>query len=81
MYGKRANDLGAIARDIDAFLVESLFTIITFDPERLQQLINKAGDIKREARKLYLEASIRASKDGEELGGPANWEPAEKIGL
>jgi len=79
MYAKRASDLGARDRDIDVFVIEALFTTITnvnFDPERLQQLLNKAGEIKEKARKLYLEAS---TNDGEDLEGPANWSPADTI--
>ncbi len=74
MYAHRARQLGAIDKNVDVFVVESLFTTITnvnFDEARMERLIRKAGEVRGSARALYEDACSKAGKTPETLGGPA----------
>ncbi|MHB0912137.1 MAG: hydroxylamine reductase [Armatimonadota bacterium] len=76
MYAHRARKLGATDREIDVFILEALFSTVTnvdFDPDRLEALIRKAGELLGRARAMYSEACAAP----EELSGPAAWRPAE----
>ncbi len=78
-YTSRARKLGKTSEKIDKFLVEALFTTVTnvnFDPDRLVELLQRAGKKKAKAKALYLEAAAAAGVTPEELHGPADWEPA-----
>lgn len=78
-YTSRARKLGKTSEKIDKFLVEALFTTVTnvnFDPDRLVELLQRAGKKKAKAKALYLEAAAEAGVTPEELHGPADWEPA-----
>ena len=82
MYAHRARELGASDREIDIFTIEALFSTVTnvdFDPERLQEILLKAAEIKEKARYMYETAAKNAGKGLETLGGPAIWEPANSI--
>jgi hydroxylamine reductase len=78
-YTSRARKLGKTSEKIDKFLLEALFTTVTnvnFDPDRLVELLKRAGKEKAKAKALYLEAAAEAGVTPEELHGPADWEPA-----
>ena len=56
MYAHRAAELGARDRDVDVFVIESLFTTLTnvnFDPARFTALIGKATAVRERARACY----------------------------
>jgi hydroxylamine reductase len=79
MYAHRARALGATDREINVFTVEALFSTVTnvnFDPERLRQCIARAAQLRDKARRLYEDASKKAGRKPETLGGPATWMPA-----
>ena len=84
-FAHRARQLGAKDHDVDVFVVEALFTTVTnvnFDPERLQQLINKAAEMRDRARSLYEEACQKAGQQPEQsevLTAAANWQPAADL--
>lgn len=74
----RASTLGAREREADVFVVEALFATLTnvnFDPERFQQFILKALQIRDRARRLYEDATSKAGKTPSALSGPAIWQP------
>ncbi len=82
MFAHRARELGAEDHEIDRFVLEALFTTITnvnFDPERLQGLLMKAGQLRDKAKGLYEAACVKAGKVPEKLGGPADWVPASDL--
>lgn len=82
MYARRARDLGAIDREVDVFVIEALFSTVTnvdFDPERLQELLIKASEIRDKAKKMYEDACAKVGKTPETLGGPAAWTRADDI--
>ncbi len=79
MYAHRARELGARDRDIDVFVVEALFTTVTnvnFDPERLQNLLARAVDVREKAENLYATACRKSGHKAETVGGPATFRPA-----
>ena len=78
MYAHRARQSDAIDREIDVFTLEALFSTVTnvnFDPQRLADLLRKAGELRDRARTLY-EA---AAEKPEALAGPAQWQPAADL--
>ena len=82
MYAHRAAQLGASDREVDVFVIQALFTTVTnvdFDPERLQELLLDAADIRDKAKKLYEDACAKAGKSAETLGGAAAWIPENNI--
>lgn len=82
MYANRAAKLGVHDREIDVFVVEALFTTVTnvdFDPERLQEFLNKSYQIQQKAKKLYEDACKTAGTTPETLSGPAKWVPESEI--
>lgn len=85
MFAHRARLLGARDRDIDVFVIEALFSTVTnvnFSPERLQQLVQKAADMRNKARQLYEEACGRQGCSPETspaLQEAALWQPAETL--
>lgn len=79
-YAHRARLLGASDRELDVFVVESLFTTVTnvnFDPEVLIARINTAVKYREKAKLLYFDACITHKKDSETITGPATWQPEE----
>jgi len=82
MFAHRARELGAKDHNIDVFVVQALFTTITnvnFDPERLQELIRKAAELRDKAKGLYEAACAKAGKTPKRLGGAANWTAANDV--
>ena len=82
MYAHRAGELGVNDREIDVFVIESLFTTVTnvnFDTKRLGDLIERAAQLRDKAKELYREACSNAGRTPETLAGPAAWTPAPYI--
>ncbi|OFZ82744.1 MAG: hydroxylamine reductase [Bdellovibrionales bacterium RIFOXYD1_FULL_53_11] len=78
MYARRSADLGSRDREIDAGIVEALFTTVTnvnFDSAAIESTINKTLRLRDSARSTYEDASARAAKPVEKLYGPAVWQP------
>lgn len=82
MFAHRARQLGARDREIDVFVLEALFSTVTnvnFSPERLQQLLQKAADMRDKARTLYEEACAGTGCQPDTsaaLQEAALWQPA-----
>jgi hydroxylamine reductase len=79
MYAHRAGLMGARDRDVDVFVLEALFATVTnvdFDPERLHDMLLKAGALRDRARRMYEAACSKAGRQPEALSGPAAWLPA-----
>ena len=85
MYAHRARQLGAVNHDVDVFVTEALFSVVTnvnFDPARLETLLLRAAEIQATAKKLYEDACHNAGTVAEVLSGPAQWTPAaDRAGL
>ncbi|MBK8175300.1 MAG: hydroxylamine reductase [Rhodospirillales bacterium] len=85
MYAHRAGKLGARDAAIDEFILDALFTTVTnvnFDPQRLEEVLRRAGEIIDRAAALYRQACAIGGKTAESLGGPAAWAPAkDRAGL
>ena len=82
MYAHRAGELGVKDGEIDAFVMEALFSTITnvnFDPERLREFLITLAELRDRSRSLYEEACKKAGRDPETLGGPAAWTPADDL--
>ncbi len=82
-YAHRARQMGATDRELDAFVVEALFTTVTnvnFDPERIAQMIHRAEALTDRARELYRSACREAGKDPEDLSCPVHEKLAESVG-
>lgn len=78
MYAHRAANLNERDREVDAFVIEALFTTVTnvdFDPDRLQATIRRAVAIREEAKSVYEKACAKAGRHPEALSGPAVWQP------
>ncbi len=91
-YAHRMAQLDVHDEEIGLFVVRALFSTITnvdFDPDRLEELIYRAAEVKEKARLLLKEAN--GSNPEEKIPGAATWEPAgdreglleqaEKVGL
>jgi hydroxylamine reductase len=81
-YAYRAAKLGARDRDIDVFVVESLFTTLTnvnFDPQRLADRLAQAAKTRDRARSLYESAARKAGQTPAVPTGPAQWAPAADL--
>lgn len=81
-YAHRAYNLGKRDRDIDVFVVESLFTTVTnvnFDSNRLKGLIEKSTEIKKKARALYESSAAASGKATEQAPNVVEWSPAASI--
>ena len=82
MYAHRARQLGVSDREINVFTLEAFFSTLTnvdFDPERLQEYLLKAAQLRDRAKALYEEACRKAGSTPEELSGPAAWQPAADL--
>jgi hydroxylamine reductase len=80
MYANRARQVAA-ATDIaiDRFICEALFTTVTnvsFDPQRIEQMIRTAAGVRDNARAMYEKAAKAGGKTPEKLSGPATFAPA-----
>lgn len=81
-YAHRAYNLGKRDRDIDVFVVESLFTTVTnvnFDSNRLRGLIEKSTEIRKKARALYESSAAASGKATEQAPDVVEWSPAASI--
>jgi hydroxylamine reductase len=81
-YAHRARQLGATHPAVNAFTIEALFATITnvdFDPERLENLLKHAAEMRLNAKRMYEDACRKAGKTPESLTGPAAWSPAVGI--
>ncbi len=75
-YAHRTRQLGARDREVDVFVVKALFSTLTnvnFDPDRFQEFIQTAAQMKEKARSLYEEAAKKAGKEPEALTCPVAW--------
>jgi len=75
-YAHRAYKLGARDRDVDVFTLKTLFSTLTnvnFDPQRFQQFIKQAVQIKKKAQKLHEEAEKKAASTAKVLDCPVAW--------
>ncbi|MBN1818598.1 MAG: hydroxylamine reductase [Sedimentisphaerales bacterium] len=76
-YAQRARQAGKNDAEVDQYVIKALFTTVTnvnFDPDRLVELLKKAGSMMDKARQLS-GAKTPAS-------GPAAWKPAaDRAGL
>jgi len=82
MYAHRARQLGAKDREIDVFVIKTLFSTVTnvdFDPERLHRWLVKAAGLRDRAKGLYEGACEREGCTPETLTGPAAWSPADDL--
>jgi len=89
MYAHRAAGISGFERsgnpemrEVDVFVIQALFTTVTnvdFDPERLQEMLLDAADIRDNAKKLYEDACAKAGKTPETLDGAAAWIPENDI--
>ncbi|MBD3369869.1 hydroxylamine reductase [Candidatus Fermentibacteria bacterium] len=78
MYASRAGRLGKVDKDIDAFILEALFSTITnvnFDYQTVADLVRKGLQLRDRAREVYERACKDAGKRPENLEGPASWSP------
>jgi hydroxylamine reductase len=78
-YAVRARELGSKTREADIFVTEALFTTVTnvnFDAARIEPMIRKAAEVKKDAQSLYEDACKKTGKTAETLTGPAQWTPA-----
>ncbi len=72
----RAGQLGARDREVDVFVVKALFSTLTnvnFDPNRFQEFIQTAAQMKDKAKSLYEKAAKKAGKKPELLTCPVAW--------
>ncbi len=82
MYAHGARQHGAGDNEIDAVVIDALFTTVTnvsFDVERLADAVRTAAVTRDRAKELY---ETTARKDGAEpipAVGPAAWVPAETL--
>ena len=84
-FAHRARQLDAKDHAVDVFVTEALFSTVTnvnFDPQRLQKLLQKAADIRDQAKQLYAEACQKAGQQPEQsevLAAAAAWQPAADL--
>ena len=81
-YAHRARLLGAKDRVIDVFVVEALFTTVTnvnFDPQRIEEMLVRAGRMRDKARQMYVDACTKAGQTPETVSGPGTWQPASTL--
>ena len=74
MYTSRARTLGVRNEEVDRFLIEALFTTVTnvnFDSERVAAWVNRAAEVRQNAKRIYEEACVTKGRTSEKLNGPA----------
>jgi len=82
MYAHRGRQLDARDRDVDVFVLEALFSTVTnvnFDPQRLEELLRRAAQMRDVARSAYERACRSAGREPVALAGPAAWQPADDL--
>ena len=75
-YAHRARKAGSINHDIDLFVVKALFATVTnvsFDPKRLQAMIQQAVGLKEEAAAMCSAAAGKSGHTSEQLSCPVAW--------
>ncbi len=75
-YAHRARAFQAADPQVDAFVVEALFSTLTnvnFDPKRFGGFLKQAAATKAKAQKLYESAARKAGKKPETLSAPVVW--------
>ncbi len=80
MYAHRLSQMGIYHRDFDLFVIEALFTTVTnvnFDPERIEVMLRRLGELLDKAEAMYLDACKEKGIEPEKLEGPAQWRPAD----
>ena len=78
-YAHRAQLLGSVDAEIDAFTIKAIFATLTnvnFDEDRVAELVYQAAAMRDRAKALYVVAAAMAGVVAEELHGPAAWQPA-----
>jgi hydroxylamine reductase len=78
-YANRAALLGKSDETVDRFVIEALFVTVTnvsFDAERIEEMLIKGTRIKNLARELYQKACVIAGQRPEVIEGPALFTPA-----
>ncbi|MFA4986577.1 MAG: hydroxylamine reductase [Candidatus Brocadiia bacterium] len=79
LYASAARKLGARSSQVDRFVLESLFTTVTnvnFDAETISAMVNRAVDVRDNAKAMYENACRVAGQIPAVLSGPATWLPA-----
>ncbi len=79
-YAHRARELSVRDREVDVFVLEALFSTVTnvnFDPDRLEQWIHQADQMRDRARALCQQAVEDKRQSMEGVSGPAEWTPAQ----
>lgn len=80
-YAHRAALLGAQSAEIDLFTLEAIFSTLTnvnFDADVLAKMVDRAAELRDQARSLYEQAAARAGVAVEILTGPAQFQPARE---
>jgi hydroxylamine reductase len=73
-FASRARTLGVKNEEVDRFLIEALFTTVTnvnFDADRIAWWVNRAAEVRQNAKRMYEEACAAKGRTPEKLGGPA----------
>lgn len=74
IFAHRAAQFGKRDADVDAFILEALFTTVTnvnFDPDRIESLLEYAVAMRARAKAVYEAAAAERSRPGALLDGPA----------
>lgn len=82
MYARRARDLGEENHDVNAFTLKALFSTVTnvnFDPKALVALLKQAGDILKQAKKLYEGAAKKAGVAAQNLDEEIAFDPSDDL--
>jgi hydroxylamine reductase len=75
-YAHRAGQLGARSDRADGFVLDGLFATVTnvdFDPERLQQHLREAAEVRSEVIDLYRRAAAEQDRTPEEFECRTPW--------
>ncbi len=82
MYAHRAAEMGKRDRQVGRYVIEALFTTVTnvnFAPERIAQTIHAGAEVRDRAKELYRQGCQEAGTEPEELGAPADLQPADTV--
>ncbi|MBK1664930.1 hydroxylamine reductase [Rhodospirillum rubrum] len=78
-YAHRLRQMGIGLPEIDAFVLEALFTTVTnvsFDPARLEDQLREAACLRDQLQARYRDACAARQTPPDTLSGPALWQPA-----
>lgn len=78
-YAHQARLLNARDAEVDAFVVEALFTTVTnvnFDAARIEGMARRGEGVRNRAQALYEKACGAAGRPPEKMHGPAEWKAA-----